>query len=112
MDVQGLAQHVEFLYTDISAQLVGYGRKTCGPKYPFARFKVVPHLPLHPTVRYTQLLCDDVVGCCLSIEREQGHLLIVAKKKIQLQRLTLKSRPSISGHNNECSSSLKCGVAV
>ncbi len=45
--VQGVAQHVEFLYTDISAQLVGYGRKTFGAKYPFARFKVlVRHSPL------------------------------------------------------------------
>ena len=41
MRVQGVAQHVEFLYTDISAQLVGYGRKTYGAKYPFARFKVL-----------------------------------------------------------------------
>lgn len=41
MLVQGVAQHVEFLYTDISAQLVGYGRKTYGAKYPFARFKVL-----------------------------------------------------------------------
>lgn len=36
-----LQQHVDFLYTDISAQLVGYGRRMYGPTYPFARFKVL-----------------------------------------------------------------------
>ena len=35
-----LAESVDFLYTDISAQLVGYGRRTYGPDFPFARFKV------------------------------------------------------------------------
>ncbi len=39
-DGGNLAEHVDFLYTDISAQLVGYGRKTYGPTYSFARFKV------------------------------------------------------------------------
>ncbi|KAK9803997.1 hypothetical protein WJX72_011444 [[Myrmecia] bisecta] len=32
---------VEFIYTDISAQLVGYGRKTYGARYPFAAFQLL-----------------------------------------------------------------------
>ena len=39
--IQQYAPHVDFLYTDISAQLVGYGRKTYGPAYPFARFQLL-----------------------------------------------------------------------
>ena len=39
-DGGALQRHVDFLYTDISAQLVGYGRRTYGATYPFARFKV------------------------------------------------------------------------
>ena len=35
------ADHVEFLYTDISPALVGYGRKTYGGAYPFARFQLL-----------------------------------------------------------------------
>ena len=34
-----LAAQVELVYTDISRQLVGYGRKTYGPRFPFAAFK-------------------------------------------------------------------------
>ena len=47
-DNGALQQHVDFLYTDISAQLVGYGCRTYGATYPFARFKVcgVPHAVL------------------------------------------------------------------
>jgi len=36
-----LADTVEFLYTDISPALVGYGRKTYGNTYPFARFQLL-----------------------------------------------------------------------
>ncbi|KAK9803996.1 hypothetical protein WJX72_011444 [[Myrmecia] bisecta] len=35
------ADSVEFIYTDISAQLVAYGRKTYGARYPFAAFKLL-----------------------------------------------------------------------
>ena len=35
------ADHVDFLYTDISPALVGYGRKTYGGTYPFARFQLL-----------------------------------------------------------------------
>ena len=35
------ADHVDFLYTDISPALVGYGRKTYGGLYPFARFQLL-----------------------------------------------------------------------
>ena len=35
----GSQTKVEFVYTDISRQLVGYGRKTYGPRFPFAAFK-------------------------------------------------------------------------
>ena len=35
------ADAVEFLYTDISPALVGYGRKTYGRQYPFARFQLL-----------------------------------------------------------------------
>ena len=35
------ADAVEFLYTDISPALVGYGRKTYGGAYPFARFQLL-----------------------------------------------------------------------
>ncbi len=33
--------HVEFIYTDISPQLVAYGRKTYGPRFPFAQFRLL-----------------------------------------------------------------------
>ena len=36
-----LAKHVDFVYTDISPQLVAYGRKTYGPRYPFASFQLL-----------------------------------------------------------------------
>ena len=36
-----LAEHVEFVYTDISPQLVAYGCKTYGPRYPFVRFRLL-----------------------------------------------------------------------
>ena len=36
-----LGEHVEFVYTDISPQLVAYGRKTYGPTYPFANFRLL-----------------------------------------------------------------------
>ena len=32
---------VEFVYTDISMQLVGYGRRTYGPRFPFAQFELL-----------------------------------------------------------------------
>ena len=32
---------VEFVYTDISTQLVGYGRRTYGPRFPFAQFRLL-----------------------------------------------------------------------
>ena len=35
------ADHVDFLYTDISPALVGYGRKTYSGLYPFARFHLL-----------------------------------------------------------------------
>ena len=35
------ADSVEFLYTDISPALVGYGHKTYGDTYPFARFQLL-----------------------------------------------------------------------
>lgn len=54
-DGGALQQHIDFLYTDISAQLVGYGRRTYGATYSFARFKVcgVPH--------YHRVVLADVV---------------------------------------------------
>ena len=36
-----LHEHVEFVYTDISPQLVAYGRKTYGPRFPFVRFRLL-----------------------------------------------------------------------
>ncbi len=36
-----LGGNVEYVYTDISPQLVSYGRKTYGPKYPFATFQLL-----------------------------------------------------------------------
>ena len=36
-----LEARVEFVYTDISPQLVAYGRKTYGPRYPFVRFRAL-----------------------------------------------------------------------
>lgn len=38
---QGLAERLEFIYTDISPQLVAYGRKTYGPHHPYAKFRVL-----------------------------------------------------------------------
>jgi hypothetical protein len=34
-----LGERVEFVYTDISLQLVAYGRRTYGPRFSFARFR-------------------------------------------------------------------------
>ena len=36
-----LGARVEFVYTDISMQLVGYGRRTYGPRFPFAQFRLL-----------------------------------------------------------------------
>ena len=36
-----LGDRIEFVYTNISPQLVSYGRKTYGPKYPFATFHLL-----------------------------------------------------------------------
>ena len=36
-----LGARIEFVYTDISPQLVTYGRNTYGPTYPFATFKLL-----------------------------------------------------------------------
>ena len=36
-----LAEHIEFVYTDISPQLVAYGRKTYGNDFSFATFKLL-----------------------------------------------------------------------
>jgi methylase of polypeptide subunit release factors len=36
-----VGERVEFVYTDISPQLVAYGRKTYGPAYPFATFRLL-----------------------------------------------------------------------
>ena len=36
-----LGQRIEFVYTDISPQLVAYGRKTYGRQYPFAIFRLL-----------------------------------------------------------------------
>lgn len=38
---QGLLERLEFVYTDISPQLVAYGRKTYGPHHPYAKFRVL-----------------------------------------------------------------------
>ena len=35
------AERIELTYTDISPQLVAYGRRTYGPQYPFVRFHVL-----------------------------------------------------------------------
>ncbi len=34
----GCGSRVDFVYTDLSPQLVAYGRRTFGPRYAFARF--------------------------------------------------------------------------
>ena len=34
-------ERVEFVYTDISPQLVAYGRKAYGAQYPFVRFRLL-----------------------------------------------------------------------
>lgn len=39
--LQGLLERLEFVYTDISPQLVAYGRKTYGPQHPYAKFRVL-----------------------------------------------------------------------
>ena len=36
-----LGDRLEFVYTDISPQLVAYGRKTYGAAYPFATFRLL-----------------------------------------------------------------------
>ncbi len=37
----GMGEHVEFVYTDISPQLIAYGRKTYGAQFPFAVFRLL-----------------------------------------------------------------------
>lgn len=39
--LQGLLERLEFVYTDISPQLVAYGRKTYGPQHPYTKFRVL-----------------------------------------------------------------------
>src|SRR4051794_32128174 len=39
--LKGLLERLEFVYTDISPQLVAYGRKTYGPHHPYAKFRVL-----------------------------------------------------------------------
>lgn len=39
--LQGLLERLEFVYTDISPQLVAYGRKTYAPHHPYAKFRVL-----------------------------------------------------------------------
>ncbi len=49
-----LGERVEFVYTDISPQLVAYGRKTYGPTYPFATFRLLDvEKDVEPQVRPT-----------------------------------------------------------
>ncbi len=36
-----LGTRIKFVYTDISPQLVAYGRNTYGPTYPFATFRLL-----------------------------------------------------------------------
>ena len=36
-----LGERIEYVYTDISPQLIAYGRKTYGPRYPFAVFRLL-----------------------------------------------------------------------
>ena len=36
-----LGDRIEFVYTDISPQLVAYGRRTYGSRYPFAVFRLL-----------------------------------------------------------------------
>lgn len=39
--LEDLGERIEFVYTDISPQLVAYGRKTYGPRHSFAVFKLL-----------------------------------------------------------------------
>ena len=39
--LRGLLERLEFVYIDISPQLVAYGRKTYGPHHPYAKFRVL-----------------------------------------------------------------------
>lgn len=63
-DGGALQRHIDFLYTDISAQLVGYGRRTYGATYPFARFKV-RGVPCASSVRSGR--CGDSNKHCGSV---------------------------------------------
>lgn len=36
-----LGERIEFVYTDISPQLIAYGRKTYGSDFPFATFRLL-----------------------------------------------------------------------
>ena len=38
---RGLEARVEFVYTDVSMHLVGYGRRSYGPRFPFAQFRLL-----------------------------------------------------------------------
>ena len=58
------AEHVELTYTDISPQLVAYGRKRYGKQYPFVRFHVLD-------------VEKDVVPQVSSLRRHSSCVLIV-----------------------------------
>ena len=35
------SDHIEYTYTDISLGFVNFGKRTFGPRFPFAQFKVL-----------------------------------------------------------------------
>lgn len=76
-DGGNLQQHVEFLYTDISAQLVGYGRRTYGPAHPFARFKVTTVMDLCSRLRHASCAKGKKKASCIRHFRKLSVLLVV-----------------------------------
>jgi hypothetical protein len=60
-----IAERVELTYTDISPQLVAYGSKTYGPKYPFVRFALLDvEKGVSSQVRLLQCSILQVKLCC------------------------------------------------
>jgi hypothetical protein len=64
----GLGERVEYVYTDISPQLIAYGRRTYGPRYPFAVFRLLDvEKDVEPqastAVHYTAHAAKCFTGC-------------------------------------------------
>ena len=67
---------ISYLYTDVSAGFIQYGRRTYGEEYPFARFEVLDiEKAIPPTCVYRQSFDIIVASNVLHATRELGNTL-------------------------------------